>query len=107
MKKNLLKVLAALAAILVLAMGSVSAEAPRDTLVWAMSAEPVSLDPMNTASMNTFTITYALYDCLTELTDTVVVIENEDQAGEWYKKVERVLADACRENPGLKCENYA
>ena len=65
MKKNLLKVLAALAAILVLAMGSVSAEAPRDTLVWAMSAEPVSLDPMNTASMNTFTITYALYDCLT------------------------------------------
>ena len=49
----------------------------------------------------------ALYDCLTELTDTVVVIENEDQAGEWYKKVERVLADACRENPGLKCENYA
>lgn len=49
----------------------------------------------------------ALYDCLTELTDTVVVIEHEDQAGAWYKKVERVLADACRENPGLKCEGYA
>ena len=37
----------------------------KDTLVWAMSADPASLDPMNTASMNTFTITYALYDCLT------------------------------------------
>ena len=50
--------------ILLLATGCALAEA-RDTLVWAMSAEPASLDPMNTASMNTFTITYALYDCLT------------------------------------------
>lgn len=64
MKKNLLKALAALMAILLLATGCALAEA-RDTLVWAMSAEPASLDPMNTASMNTFTITYALYDCLT------------------------------------------
>ena len=64
MKKNLLKALAALMAVLLLATGCALAEA-RDTLVWAMSAEPASLDPMNTASMNTFTITYALYDCLT------------------------------------------
>ena len=65
MKKNLLRALVALMAILLLVTGCALAEAPRDTLVWAMSAEPASLDPMNTASMNTFTITYALYDCLT------------------------------------------
>ena len=44
---------------------SVAVAEDKDTLVWAMSADPASLDPMNTASMNTFTITYALYDCLT------------------------------------------
>lgn len=65
MKANLLKALCLLAAILVLFAAPVSAEAPRDSLVWAMSADPASLDPMNTASMNTFTITYAVYDCLT------------------------------------------
>ena len=65
MKKNLLRSLVALMAVLLLATGCALADAPRDTLVWAMSAEPASLDPMNTASMNTFTITYALYDCLT------------------------------------------
>ena len=67
MKKNLLRALVALMAILLLVTSCALAEAPRDTLVWAMSAEPASLDPMNTASMNTFTITYALYDCLTAL----------------------------------------
>ena len=49
------------------AAGSTAASAPvaKDSIVWAMNAEPSSLDPMNTASMNTFTVTYALYDCLT------------------------------------------
>ena len=65
MKNNLMRALVALMAVLMLATGCALAEAPHDTLVWAMSAEPASLDPMNTASMNTFTITYALYDCLT------------------------------------------
>ena len=40
----------------------------------------------------------ALYDCLTELRDTTVVIENEARAGAWYKKVRRVISDAIREN---------
>ena len=39
---------------------SVAVAEDKDTLVWAMSADPASLDPMNTASMNTLTITYAL-----------------------------------------------
>ena len=65
MKKNLLKMLSLLVVAMMLFVAPVSAEAPRDSLVWAMSADPASLDPMNTASMNTFTITYALYDCLT------------------------------------------
>ena len=64
MKKNLLKMLSLLVVAMMLFAAPVSAEA-RDSLVWAMSADPASLDPMNTASMNTFTITYALYDCLT------------------------------------------
>lgn len=46
----------------------------------------------------------ALYDCLTELRDTTVVIENEARAGAWYKKVRRVISDACRENIYLKVE---
>ena len=46
----------------------------------------------------------ALYDCLTELRDTTVVIENEARAGAWYKKVRRVISDACRENMYLKVE---
>lgn len=37
----------------------------RTSLVYGMSAEPTTLDPMNIASMNVFTITYALYDTLT------------------------------------------
>ena len=102
MKKNLLKVLAALAAILVLAMGSVSAEAPRDTLVWAMSAEPVSLDPMNTASMNTFTITYALYDCLTELGATEILLTHVPEAADGFDRVYRVMCAAERGNPALQ-----
>lgn len=65
MKKNLLKTLCLLLVAMMTLVAPASAEAPRDTLVWAMSADPASLDPMNTASMNTFTITYALYDCLT------------------------------------------
>lgn len=64
MKKNLLKMLSLLVVAMMLFAAPVSAQA-RDSLVWAMSADPASLDPMNTASMNTFTITYALYDCLT------------------------------------------
>ena len=47
----------------------------------------------------------ALYDCLTELTDTVVVIECEEQAGAWYKKVRRVLFDACSKNEELIIEH--
>ena len=47
----------------------------------------------------------ALYDCLTELTDTVVVIEGEEQAGAWYKKVRRVLFDACSKNEELIIEH--
>ena len=47
----------------------------------------------------------ALYDCLTELTDTVVVIEGEEQAGAWYKKVSRVLFDACSKNEELIIEH--
>lgn len=46
----------------------------------------------------------ALYDCLTELRDTTVIIENEARAGVWYKKVRRVISDACRENIYLKVE---
>ena len=46
----------------------------------------------------------ALYDCLTELRDTTVVIENEARAGAGYKKVRRVISDACRENIYLKVE---
>ena len=46
----------------------------------------------------------ALYDCLTELRDTTVIIENEAQAGAWYQKVWRVISDACRENIYLKVE---
>ncbi|MGN0421774.1 MAG: barstar family protein [Lachnospiraceae bacterium] len=46
----------------------------------------------------------ALYDCLTELRDTTVVIENEARAGAWYQKVRRVISDACRENIYLKVE---
>ena len=46
----------------------------------------------------------ALYDCLTELRDTTVVIENEARAGAWYKKVRRVISDAYRENIYLKVE---
>ena len=46
----------------------------------------------------------ALYDCLTELRDTTVVIENEARAVAWYKKVRRVISDACRENIYLKVE---
>lgn len=49
MKNNLMRALVALVAVLMLATGCALAEAPHDTLVWAMSAEPASLDPMNTA----------------------------------------------------------
>ena len=56
MKKNLLKTLCLLMLALLIFAAPVSAETKRDTLVWAMSADPASLDPMNTASMNTFTI---------------------------------------------------
>ena len=63
MKKTFCVLFLALALILTLSFGA-CAEA-KDTLVWAMSSDPATLDPMNTANMNTFTITYAIYDCLT------------------------------------------
>lgn len=47
----------------------------------------------------------ALYDCLTELSDTVIVVEHEDQAGAWYQKIKRVLQNACEVNEELKIEN--
>lgn len=44
----------------------------------------------------------ALYDCLTELTDVEVAFENQDQAGDYFKKVYRVFRGAAKENPELK-----
>lgn len=61
--KNLTKLLCMVMVFALALLGTAAADS--DTLVWAMSSDPSSLDPMNTANMNTFTITYALYDCLT------------------------------------------
>ena len=43
----------------------------------------------------------ALYDCLSELTETSVYFENTEEGGEYFKKVFRVFRDAERENPDL------
>lgn len=69
MKKILALALAAVMALSLVACGGGASEAesdgPRTSMVYGMSAEPSTLDPMNVASMNTFTVTYALYDTLT------------------------------------------
>ena len=68
MKKILAVLLAAAMALSLVACGGDSSAAsggPRTSMVYGMSAEPSTLDPMNVASMNTFTVTYALYDTLT------------------------------------------
>lgn len=43
----------------------------------------------------------ALYDCLTELEDTEVRIENTKQAEAYYEKVQRVFLKAAEVNAGL------
>lgn len=43
----------------------------------------------------------ALYDCLTDLGETEIVIENREAAGSYFAKVEGVLQDAARENEML------
>lgn len=43
----------------------------------------------------------ALYDCLTELGDTEIQIENREQAEAYYEKVQRVLLKAAEANSGL------
>ena len=69
MKKILAFLLAAVMAVSMAACGgdgsSAASDGPRTSMVYGMSAEPSTLDPMNVASMNTFTVTYALYDTLT------------------------------------------
>lgn len=73
MKKVLALLLAAAMAFSMAACGgngggssaAAGGDGPRTSMVYGMSAEPSTLDPMNIASMNTFTVTYALYDTLT------------------------------------------
>lgn len=43
----------------------------------------------------------ALYDCLTELADTEILIENSERAETYYKRVQRVFLKAAEANPGL------
>ena len=69
MKKILALAMAAVMALSLAACGggdsSAASDGPRTSLVYGMSGEPSTLDPMNVANMNTFTVTYALYDTLT------------------------------------------
>lgn len=44
----------------------------------------------------------ALYDCLTDLTDTEVVFENVDIVEGYFEKVYRVFLKAGEENDGLE-----
>lgn len=44
----------------------------------------------------------ALYDCLTDLGDTEVRFVNTDDAPEYFRKVQRVFADAAGQNEGLR-----
>lgn len=44
----------------------------------------------------------ALYDCLTELTDTEIVFMNTDVAGRYFKQVYRVFIRAGKENSELR-----
>ena len=50
----------------------------------------------------------ALYDCLTDLEDTVIRIENrfdlEESLGNYANSLLRVLKDAAEENPQLQLE---
>ena len=49
----------------------------------------------------------ALYDCLTEIGECVIVLKGEDllrESGGYGVKVLRVLKDAAHTNPGLKLE---
>lgn len=43
----------------------------------------------------------ALYDCLTEVVDTEIQIENSEQAEMYYEKVQNVFLKAAEVNPGL------
>ncbi|MDO5783592.1 MAG: barstar family protein [Eubacteriales bacterium] len=43
----------------------------------------------------------ALYDCLTDLPETVVVIEHAAQADDYFRRVQRVFRAAERENTAL------
>lgn len=44
----------------------------------------------------------ALYDCLTELEDTEIVIEHSDEVENYFRKVYHVFMGAARENDGLQ-----
>lgn len=46
----------------------------------------------------------ALYDCLTELQDVEIVVENGEEAEAYYSKVKRVLKEAAERNSKLRVE---
>jgi ribonuclease inhibitor len=46
----------------------------------------------------------ALYDCLTDLDETALVITHLEEATSSFQSVRRVLTDAARENEGLTVE---
>lgn len=41
----------------------------------------------------------ALHDCLEEMTDVEIVVENEEYAGNYYRYVDRVLRDLSTDAP--------
>ena len=43
----------------------------------------------------------ALYDCLTELNDTIIIIENQDTANSYFDKIYRVMQEAGKRNDEL------
>ncbi len=44
----------------------------------------------------------ALYDCLTEMTDTEIIVDHADEAGEYYSQILEVMAEATEENDQLE-----
>ena len=43
----------------------------------------------------------ALYDCLTEMGETVFFFEDAGEGSDYFRKVLRVFKDAARENPAI------
>lgn len=48
----------------------------------------------------------ALHDCLTELSDTQLIISHTKEAAPFFARVERVLFDSAKENPALSVVFY-